>query len=128
MAVKLIKVEKWETGTEDNKKNVVAELRADSKEDITDDMRVIGMPSSYNLQFGSYVCTKAGDIGILGSDGTWSWVGEEEEGTRTLSLAKPAVVSQNVVPISEPSEEERSEEPEEINDDQTEEPADDDMR
>lgn len=78
MAVKLIKVEKWETGTEDNKKNVVAEFRADAKTDITDEMRVIGMPSSYNLQFGSYVCTAAGEVGILQSDGTWSWVGEDE--------------------------------------------------
>ena len=114
MAVKLIRVIKWETGTEDNKKNVVAELCADAKTDITDDMRVIGMPSSYNLQFGSYVCTKTGNVGILGSDGEWSWVGEEEDSTRSVvTLAKSAPVVERQQ-IEEPTEEVNREEPEEI--------------
>ena len=112
-------------------KTVVARLFADAKEDITDDMTVIDLPEGYTLDTESYVITAAGDIGILDSTGTWNWVGDEEEGTRTLSLAKPAVTleRQSVEPISEPLEAERREEPaEEIEEEQTEEPAEDDMR
>lgn len=62
-------------------KTVVARLFADAKEDVTDGMTVIDMPTGYTLDAESYVITAAGDIGILDSNETWHWVGEEDNGT-----------------------------------------------
>ena len=60
-------------------KTVVARLFADAKEDVTNEMTVIDMPEGYTLDAESYVITAAGDIGILDTTGTWSWVGEESQ-------------------------------------------------
>lgn len=95
-------------------KTVVARLFADAKEDVTDGMTVIDMPSGYTLDAESYVITAAGDIGILDSEGTWHWVGEDEEGTRSVaSLTKSAPVAERQQ-IEDPTEELKLEEPEEI--------------
>ena len=95
-------------------KTVVARLFADAKEDVTDGMTVIDMPTGYTLDAESYVITAAGDIGILDSNETWNWVGEEEEGTRSVAtLAKSAPVAERQQ-IEEPTEEVKREEPEEI--------------
>ena len=95
-------------------KTVVARLFADAKEDVTDGMTVIDMPTGYTLDAESYVITAAGDIGILDSNETWNWVGDEEEGTRSVAtLAKSAPVAERQQ-IEEPTEEVKREEPEEI--------------
>ena len=84
-------------------KTVVARLFADAKEDVTDGMTVIDMPVGYTLDTESFVIVANGDIAQLKSDGTWSWVGEEEESTRSVvSLTKSA-----------PSEQKEEEQPEE---------------
>ena len=98
-------------------KTVVAKLFADTKEDVTTDIitgELEGKPVGYTLDFESYAITSAGDIGILDSNETWNWVGEEEEGTRSVAtLAKSAPVAERQQ-IEEPTEELKREEPEEI--------------
>ena len=74
MAVKLMEVQKFETRTADTEKNVIVNLFADAKADITDDMRVIGMPNTYKMQMGSSVITSDGEFAFLKSDGTWNWI------------------------------------------------------
>ena len=71
----MIKVTSMKIGL-GNKADVV--LFADSKEDITDEMVVIGLPEGVEPAFGSSVITADGDIGFLKSDGTWNWIGGEE--------------------------------------------------
>ena len=56
-----------------NKADVV--LFADSKEDVTDEMVVVGLPEGVEPAFGSSVVTASGDIAFLKSDGTWNWLG-----------------------------------------------------
>lgn len=93
MAVKLINIDKFETTTATKEKHVIAHLFASTKDDVNASMKVIGLPSDYILEAGSYARTATGDIVQLDFDGTWKVVGEEEDGTRasTLSLSKPAV-------------------------------------
>ena len=89
MAVKLIEIKKFETTTATANKYVIAHLFASSKDAVGSDMVVDGLPETYILSAGSYVRTAAGDIGQLDFDGTWKFVGEEEEeGTRSVSLQR----------------------------------------
>lgn len=46
-----------------------AVLHADTKADVTEDLVIDGMP----LAFGSLAITKSFEVGMLGSDGHWSW-------------------------------------------------------
>lgn len=55
-----------------NHKAVVS-LIADTKSDVTSDMRVIGLPSGFEIDFGSSVLTTAGELAFMKSDGTWNW-------------------------------------------------------
>lgn len=58
------------------------ELYADSKDDWTPeegDPVINNISPGYELDAGSYCYTAAGDIGILDSEGTMNWIGEEEE-------------------------------------------------
>lgn len=90
MGVKLIQIINNETRTADSPKNVVAHLFASTKEDISDEMQVQGLPGNYELVAGSYVITAAGDIGLLDFDDTWHWVGEEDStSAATLSMSRP---------------------------------------
>jgi len=52
-------------------------LFADTKEEITSGMVVIGLPEGIEPAFGSSVITADGDIAFLKSDGTWNWIGGE---------------------------------------------------
>jgi hypothetical protein len=51
---------------------------ADSKSDVTSGMEVIGLPEGTEIAWGSSILTADGDVGLLDSEGTWHWVGEEE--------------------------------------------------
>lgn len=62
-------------------KTVVARLFADAKEDVTDGMTVIDMPTGYTLDAESYVITADGNIAMLDTEGEWHWVGEDTPAT-----------------------------------------------
>jgi len=49
-------------------------LYADSKEDVSGDFIVDGIPEDYTIEWGSEIVTLAGDVGQLSSDGTWTFV------------------------------------------------------
>lgn len=69
---------------------VEAGLISDTKEEVGEGMSVSGLPSNSELILGSYVITVTGNLGIIDSDGTWHWVGEDEDTpAATLSLNRP---------------------------------------
>jgi len=53
---------------------IVANLYADAKEDVTDNMEVIGIPNGYTLDVESSVMTANGEVAFMKSDGTWNWL------------------------------------------------------
>ena len=71
MAVKLINAD-GVNAKRDGK--ITASLFADSKEDVTQGVHIIGMPTGYELEMGSSILTADGEIAFLKSDGTWNWV------------------------------------------------------
>ena len=70
----MIKVTEMKQGL-GNKADVV--LFADTKEEITEGMTIVGLPEGVEPAFGSSVITASGDIAFLKSDGTWNWIGGE---------------------------------------------------
>lgn len=51
-------------------------LFADTKEEVSDDMQIDGIPKGKVISYGSSLITADGDIAFLKSDGTWNFVGE----------------------------------------------------
>lgn len=66
-------------------------LYADSKEDISGEFEVEGLPTDYEIEWGSEIITAAGDIGQLNSEGTWVWVGNEDTRSSAKSTEAPAL-------------------------------------
>ena len=67
-----------------NKLIIADDLYSDTKQeledaDLSDPEDIIGLPEGYSLTTDSKAHTADGDISILDSEGTWHWVGEEEE-------------------------------------------------
>lgn len=54
-------------------KTAIANLSADTKEEITSSMKVIGLLEGYTLEAGSSVFTASKELGILQSNGSWVW-------------------------------------------------------
>jgi len=50
-------------------------LFADTKEEVTDNITVDGVPNDYTLELGSSVMTTNGELAFRKSDGTWNWLG-----------------------------------------------------
>lgn len=50
------------------------ELFADSKADITPDMKVKDLPKGFKIGLGSSVMTADGEVAFMKSDGNWNWV------------------------------------------------------
>lgn len=50
-----------------------ASLFADSKSEVTSDMKIVGLPDGYVLAPGSSCITADKDFAFLKSDGTWVW-------------------------------------------------------
>lgn len=111
---------------------VEAGLIADTKEEVGEGMSVSGLPSNSELILGSYVITATGSLGIIDSEGTWHWVGEDEDApAATLSMNRPNLLggfNPSVIPAQTDAEPLEEVEPvEEIVDDENI-PTDDDMR
>ena len=54
-------------------KTALVNLSADTKEEITANMTVVGLMDGYTLEAGSSVFTASKELGMLKSDGTWVW-------------------------------------------------------
>lgn len=68
-------------------KKIIADLYADTKEEVTNNMEILGIKDTYledyELHADSKVHTAKGEIAILDSQGTWHWIGEDEEESTT---------------------------------------------
>lgn len=71
MAVKVQSLIEYEQNNE-----IEVLLFADTKEEVTDDMEIEGIPEGKVISYGSSLITASGDIAFLKSDGTWNFVGE----------------------------------------------------
>ena len=48
-------------------------LMADTKEEVTSNATIIGMPDGYKIAPFSKCMTKKKELAIIGSDGEWDW-------------------------------------------------------
>ena len=71
MAVKVQSLIEYEQNNE-----IEVLLFADTKEEVSDDMEIEGIPKGKVISYGSSLITANGDIAFLKSDGTWNFVGE----------------------------------------------------
>lgn len=69
-----ISADKGIVSVDSAEKKVVANLFADTKEEVTDGMEVVGMIKGYDLDTESTVITAKGELAFLKSDGTWNWI------------------------------------------------------
>ena len=58
----------------------VCTLFADTKDEVTGTLSIVGLPQGVTPDTGSALLTAAGDVAFLTSEGTWSFVGEESGG------------------------------------------------
>ena len=71
-------------------KKLLGEFYATTKEEVTNDAEIIGMPTDYAVDDGSFVYTHKAELGIYDStDNGWDF-GDEED-TRSLSLSKSSL-------------------------------------
>ena len=47
---------------------------ADTKDEVTPDAVIIGLPDNADIEPGSTLVTADGDVAFRKSDGTWNWV------------------------------------------------------
>ena len=71
MAVKVFSISEYTTDD-----TIDALVFADTKEEVSDDMEIEGIPKGKVISYGSSLITANGDIAFLKSDGTWNFVGE----------------------------------------------------
>lgn len=58
----------------------VCTLFADTKEEVTGTLTIVGLPDGTTPDTGSALLTAAGDVAFLTSEGSWSFVGEGSGG------------------------------------------------
>lgn len=71
MAVKVFSISEYNTDD-----TIDALVFSDTKEEVSDDMEIDGIPLGKTLAYGSSLITASGDIAFLKSDGTWNFIGE----------------------------------------------------
>lgn len=55
----------------------VCTLFADTKEEVTGTLTIVGLPSGVEPDTGSALITAAGDVAFLKSTGSWQFVGDD---------------------------------------------------
>ena len=55
----------------------ICTLFADTKEEVTGDFDIIGLPANMRPDAGSILLTASGDVALLDSEGTWNFIGDE---------------------------------------------------
>lgn len=68
---------------------VYCELYATTKEEVTEEATISGLPVGRELSSGSYGKTQAGDIFIYDEDTGFKFVGEEDPEPSALTLNRP---------------------------------------
>ena len=56
----------------------VCTLFADTKEEVTGTLTIVGLPDYMTPDAGSILITAKGDVALLDSEDTWNFIGEEE--------------------------------------------------
>lgn len=47
---------------------------ADTKDEVTSEAKIVGLPEGARIEMGSSVMTASGELAFMKSDGTWNWV------------------------------------------------------
>lgn len=55
-------------------KEVLCELFADTRAEVTSDMEVVGLAKGFAFAHGSSVMTADGQVAFMKSNGEWNWV------------------------------------------------------
>ena len=63
----------------------VCTLFADTKEEVTGTLTIVGLPNYMEPDAGSILLTAKGDVALLDSEGTWNFIGEEEPAAADIS-------------------------------------------
>jgi len=50
-------------------------LFADTKEEVTPNATIEGLPENATIEMGSSVMTASGELAFMKSNGSWNWVG-----------------------------------------------------
>lgn len=76
--IKLLKIRQAENV------NVICDIIADTKTEVTDNASVTGLSESAVIALGSTVLTADGHFAIRNSSGEWKWQGDDEDSTRSV--------------------------------------------
>ena len=87
----MIVVTSWTRQPGDNVHQYQIQAFADTKEEVVPGATFDGMPDG-TMEPGSRVTTAKGEIGLLKSDGTWSWVENGGGGGTTVAMVSDALV------------------------------------
>ena len=68
--IKVMKITNTDADTSDYK----VELFADTKNEVTSDAHIVGLPEGTKIEIGSSVLTASGELAFMKSDGTWNWL------------------------------------------------------
>lgn len=58
----------------DTTKHATVSLFADTKQEVTSDATIVGLPANTTIEQGSNVITAGGEVAFMKSDGSWNWV------------------------------------------------------
>ena len=67
--IKVTEISKTETSN-----TYKVSLFADTKDEVTSDADIVGLPENATIELGSSVMTASGELAFMKSDGSWSWV------------------------------------------------------
>ena len=68
----MIKVQSM-TNTDGNENSYKVTLFADTKNEVTSEAYIIGLPSDATIEMGSMCVTADGDVAFMKSNGSWNW-------------------------------------------------------
>ena len=62
------------TNTDSNLNSYKVTLFADTKDEVTEEAEIIGLPEGATIEMGSCVVTADAEVAFRKSDSTWNWV------------------------------------------------------
>lgn len=83
----------------------VCTLFADTKEEVTGTLTIVGLPDYMTPDAGSILITAKGDVALLDSEGTWNFIGEEEPAAADADVSPVLSDTREFKKIEEPIEE-----------------------
>lgn len=70
----MIVVTSWAKQPDDTLNQYMVQAFADTKGEVVPGATFVGLPENGQMQPGSSVLTAKGEVALLKSDGSWSWV------------------------------------------------------